>query len=126
MIFQLGYYFFFQVGDPSQQKLGGAAGLSSLPTLGWAPAIKWQILDVVLVLLKAVQLVPGSPLSTGGRTHKRMRDNPTSLARSPSTLAVSLTEELIISALYQTPTISVCVVRLRRGASARSMTCSGV
>ena len=91
--------FFFQVGDPSQQKLGGAAGLSSLPPLGWAPVIKWQILDVVLVLLKAVQLVPGSPLSTGGRTHKRMRDNPTSLARNPSTLSISLTEELIISAL---------------------------
>ena len=64
--------FFLQMGDPSQQKLGGAAGLSTLPPLSWAPVIKWQILDVVLVLLKAVKLVPGSPLSTGGHTQKRM------------------------------------------------------
>ena len=61
--------------------------------------IEWKTPDVILMLLEAVQLVPGSPLSTGGRTHKRMRGSPTSLARSTSTLAVSLTEELIISAL---------------------------
>ena len=34
--------------------------------------IDWKTPDVILVLLEAVQLVPGSPLSTGGHNQKRM------------------------------------------------------